>query len=327
VRFWHNTLTELCFYLAMAWIALAVNLLLAADVGWLLIGLARLAGRSLDLKWFALVALALSVFFAAHGVWRARHPQLHRIEVTIKDLPQAWQGRSIVHLSDLHLGFIHGAGFMQQVAEKVNALEADMVLITGDLLDGMGGNVADYLDAIDLLEARHGVFFVIGNHEIYNQASPLLDGTRLRILRDEVVEVEGLQIVGVGFPGLGSDEELDLLRAKISAEQPSILLFHTPTDILQRGEDIASLHMNTYMSPDTSCAVNRELGIDLQLSGHTHAGQIFPFGLITRLIYRGRDRGLHRDGDFKLYVSSGTGTFGPPVRSSGRSEIVVITLR
>lgn len=108
---------------------------------------------------------------------------------------------------------------------------------------------------------------------------------------------------------------------------PSILLFHTPTSILKERKDEIAEHFETYWMPDTSCVLNRKLGIDLQLSGHTHAGQIFPFGILTHFIYQGRDYGLFQDGPFQLYVSSGIGTFGPPMRTAGRSEIVAITLR
>ena len=96
---------------------------------------------------------------------------------------------------------------------------------------------------------------------------------------------------------------------------------------LRPDEGRAEEHSATYWAPDTSCELNRELGVDLQLSGHSHAGQVFPFGLLARLIYKGRHKGLHRDGPFQLYVSSGTGTFGPPMRTAGRSEIVAITLK
>ena len=327
VRIWRNFLSEFFFIVAMVWMGLLLNLLLAADSGWLLVGAAKLAGRDLDPKRVAIVAASVAVLFTAHGAWKARRPQVHRIDVAIDGLPEAWRDRTIVHLSDLHLGHIHGRKFMERVARQVNALAPDMVLITGDLFDGLGGDYPSFVDAIDAMKAGRGVFFVFGNHEVYSQTAPILDMTRLRVLREEVVEVDGLQVVGVGFPGLGSEEELARFREKLSAEKPSILLFHTPTDIMRSGEDLATRQHATYWAPDTSCKVNGELGIDLQLSGHSHAGQVFPFGLLARLIYKGRDRGLHRDGSFHLYVSDGTGTFGPPMRTAGRSEIVVITLR
>lgn len=321
VRAGRNPLTSGFFVLAALWMGLFFNLLLAAGPGWLVAAVSKL-----DPRWVFFGAAACAVLFTAYGVWKARHPQVRRIEVAIEGLPEAWRGHSVVHLSDLHLGFINGVGFMHGVAQQVNVLDPDLILITGDLFDGLGGDFPAFIPVINSLEAEHGVFFVGGNHEVYSQAGPILQKTELRVLDSEVVEVEGLQIAGVAYPGLSSEADLERFKKYLRNDQPSILLFHTPTDIIQRGEGEAAQHFSTYWTPDTACALNRELGVDLQLSGHTHAGQIFPFGLLSRLLYRGRDRGLHKDGAFHLHVSTGTGTFGPPMRTSGQSEIVVITL-
>lgn len=314
------------FVLATLWMGLFFNLLLAAGLGWLVAGVSKLAGLRLDPRWIFVGVGGLAVLFTAWGVWRARSPEVRRIEVAIDGLPEAWRGRRIAHLSDLHLGHTNGAGFMRTVARQVNALEPDLVLITGDLFDGMGGDFDAFIPSIDSLQAKHGAFFVGGNHEIYSQSGPIVSKTKLRVLDTEVVEVEGLQIAGVAYPGLTSEADWEKFKKALRTDLPSILLFHTPTDIIQRGEGEAARHFSTYWTPDTACALNRELGIDLQLSGHTHAGQIFPFGLLSSLLYQGRDRGLHKDGSFNLFVSTGTGTFGPPMRTSGSSEIVVITL-
>ena len=310
------------FVLAALWMGLFFNLLLAAGLGWLVAAVSKL-----DPRWIFIGAASLALLFTAYGVWKARHPRVRGIEVVIEGLPEGWRGRKIVHLSDLHLGHANGAGFMRGVVRQVNATKPDVVVITGDLFDGMGGDFNACVPVIDGLEARHGVFFVGGNHEIYSESGPIISKTRLRVLDSEVVEVEGLQIAGVAYPGLSSETDLEKFRQELKTDRPSILLFHTPTDIIQRGEGEAAKHFSTYWTPDTACALNRELGVDLQLSGHTHAGQIFPFGLLSRLLYNGRDRGLHKDGSFSLFVSTGTGTFGPPMRTSGRSEIVEIVLK
>ncbi len=326
VKLGRNPLSSGFFILAALWMGMFINLLVAAGLGWLAAGVWKLAGLKVDPRWIFLSAAALALLFCAWGVWRARNPEVRRIEVAMDGLPEAWRGRTIVHLSDLHLGHANGPGFMRSVAGKVNALDPDLVVITGDLFDGMGGDFQACVPAIDSLQARQGVFFVTGNHEVYSQTGPVVSKTRLRVLDSEVVEVGGLQIAGVAYPGLSSEAELERFKEALRTDQPSILLFHTPTDIIQRGEGEAARHFSTYWTPDTSCRLNRELGVDLQLSGHSHAGQIFPFGLLSRLLYKGRDRGLHKDGSFNLFVSCGTGTFGPPMRTSCRSEIVVITL-
>jgi predicted MPP superfamily phosphohydrolase len=327
VKTGQNWFTGGFFVLAALWMGLFFNLLLAAGLGWTVAGVVKLAGLKLDPRWIFIGAASLALLFTGWGVWRARNPQVRRLEVVIEGLPEAWRGRKVVHLSDLHLGYTNGAGFMRKVVRQVNALDPDLVLITGDLFDGMGGDFEACVAVIDSLEARHGVFFVSGNHEVYSQSGPIVSKTRLRILDSEVVEVEGLQIAGVAYPGLSSEAELEEFKKVLKTDLPSILLFHTPTDIIQRGEGEAARHFSTYWTPDTSCALNRELGVDLQLSGHSHAGQIFPFGLLSHLLYSGRDRGLHQDGSFSLFVSTGTGTFGPPMRTSGLCEIVEIVLR
>ena len=141
------------------------------------------------------------------------------------------------------------------------------------------------------------------------------------------------QIAAITFPASAASltnciiaGQRRLHRHDLAVEKPSILLFHTPTNADQMGNNKVEQHFSTYWRPDTSCSLSKALGIDLQLSGHTHAGQFFPFTLATRLIYGGRDRGLHTDGVFNLYTSRGTGTWGPPLRTGGPGEITVITL-
>ena len=109
-------------------------------------------------------------------------------------------------------------------------------------------------------------------------------------------------------------------------EKPGILLYHTPTNIQAHFSDRAGQQTGTYWRPDTRTTFAKSMGIDLQLSGHTHGGQFFPFTLITHLIYGGYDRGLHREEDFQIYITSGAGTWGPPMRVACPPEIPVITL-
>jgi hypothetical protein len=132
----------------------------------------------------------------------------------------------------------------------------------------------------------------------------------------------------VAYPGIRDRAEirgLDDRDPAASGRRALILLFHTPTDI--RTDFALDRRTATYFRPDTSFALARELGVSLQLSGHTHHGQLFPFGLITNWIYNGYDYGRHREGGFTLYTSSGVGTWGPPMRTGASPEIVAITLR
>ena len=141
--------------------------------------------------------------------------------------------------------------------------------------------------------------------------------------------MDGLQIVGISFPEHHLESRaLSLLTqaGSFDAGKPSILLYHTPTNIAEHNTDRGSQQTRTYWFPDTSMALAKEVGIDLQLSGHTHKGQLFPVGFLTKAIYNGYDYGLHKDGRFHIYVSGGVGTWGPPLRVGSPPEIVVIEL-
>jgi predicted MPP superfamily phosphohydrolase len=136
-----------------------------------------------------------------------------------------------------------------------------------------------------------------------------------------------MDLIGVGYPGIHHREDIINLPVEDTTKNPRILLFHTPTNLQIRTGRDSDRHFATYWMPDTTFELNKEIKIDLQLSGHTHHGQIFPFSILTGWLFKGHDYGLSRDGDFQLYTSCGTGTWGPPIRTVGRPEIVLITLK
>ena len=328
-----NPLTIGYVWLSSVWLGLFANLLLALAAVWLVVGLGALVGWASNLRWLCGAAGVLAVLGLAVGMWNAREPRLTRLDVTLNDLPPAWKGRTVVHLSDVHVGTLRDEAWLQAIVDRVNALSPDLILITGDLFDGSAGGLERFVPALSALRAAHGVFFVAGNHEGYlGLAEPLrvLARTPLRVLAYEVADVEGLQIVGVPFPEhdhLPPAGTLEALAARVDRSRASILLFHTPTDVGVRYDNRGAQQHRTYLRPDTSFRFAVAAGIDLQLSGHTHQGQLIPFTWLTRWLFHGFDYGLHRVGDLQVYTSSGTGTWGPPVRTGSRSEIVVLTLR
>ena len=236
--------------------------------------------------------------------------QVKRIKVEIKNLPEAWRGKTIVQISDVHLGNIYKSDFLAEVVKKTNALHPEAVMITGDLFDGMDGNLDPLVAPLNDLKTEKGIYFVTGNHETYlgvKESLRVLAKTDVKVLSDEVVDLDGLKIIGISYPEsfVGDDEivKLKLLQPKFLG-QPNILLYHAPVNILAA----------------------KDLGVNLQLSGHTHLGQQFPFNFVTKIIYKGYDYGLHTLGDFSIYTTSGVGTWGIPMRLGTQSEIVAIEL-
>ena len=333
VRFHQNAFTGLFYQVTSIWTGLFIYLFMTAILIWLIFGAGYLFRFSPNMR---IVSIGLVLFIVAVtvvGVWRAKHPVVKGVDIKIEGLPDQWRNSTVVHLSDVHLGVIHGTGFLRRVVEQVNSLEPDIILITGDLFDGMAGELSPFPGLLNSLKAAKGVFFVTGNHEGYlGLADPLsaMKKTDFRVLDDEIVDLDGLQIVGISYPEYQRQNRVRHLLEEsgtFDSNRPSILMYHTPTNIEEDNKNSMEQQNRAYWSPDTTMTLAKEAGIDLQLSGHTHKGQFFPFGFLTRRIYNGYDYGLHKDGRFHIYVTSGTGTWGPPMRIGSSSEIVAIRLR
>jgi len=280
--------------------------------GWMLGAVAHAAQVGLDLvpdaRARAGSALWLAGCAALIGLVQAlRGPRLARIEIALPRWPAALDGYRIAQLSDLHFGPILERRFARELALQVNALDADLCVITGDLVDGPVARVADEVAPLAALCARDGVFYVVGNHDRYSGADGwvrFVEQLGWTALRNRSVE---LARDGERFALAGVDDdaaELDRVLASVAPGLPVVLLAHDPR----------------------AFAAAARAGVDLQLSGHTHAGQIWPFALLVRLYVRWV-RGYHRERASQLYVSQGTGFWGPPMRLGTRAEITEITLR
>jgi predicted MPP superfamily phosphohydrolase len=328
-----NPFTEVLYFIAAVWLGLFLYSLMALILIWLFFGAVKLVGLVPDMRLVAAGFFILAVAVSGYGLWSAQNPRLKHIEVKIEGLPEQWRDKKIIQLSDVHLGAIYGTGFMQRVADKVNGENPDLILITGDLFDGMGGRLTSFVESLNSLKASRGVFFVTGNHEGYlglKEPFAVLGKTHIRVLDNEIVDIDGLEIVGIRYPEhdrINNTRRLMTQSGSYDAGKPSILMYHTPTNIDETYPDRASQQSRTYWHPDTSMALAKEVGIDLQLSGHTHKGQLFPFMFQTRSAYKGFDYGLHREGGFQVYITSGVGTWGPPMRVGVPPEIVSILLR
>lgn len=310
-------LTKYFYVITASWMGLAINLLLAACLIKLTFWLAGLIGLDLNQQIIGAAIFSLAVLFSIYGFWNAFNPRIKSVDVKIKNLPLEWQGKTIVQLSDIHLGHIHGAGFLRDIVEKTNSQKPDLILITGDLFDGMDGDLSVFVKPLSDLEAKNGVFFVTGNHEAYvglERVMAILEQTDIKVLNNEFVDIEGLQVIGLSY-SLGGDSagvageisnEAKIISSLSGFEKnkSSILMYHAPANIDQAIDS----------------------GVDLQLSGHTHDGQVWPLNIFTRLIYGSYNYGLRIKGDFSIYTSSGAGTWGPPMRTGNTPEIVSIKI-
>jgi predicted MPP superfamily phosphohydrolase len=303
-----NAFSRGYYLLSGFWIGLLVNLLLFFGIAWLIVFLSAWLGINPANRILGISAIIAAVIFSAYGVWNAFTPKITSVDVTIKNLPSAWVGKKIVQLSDVHLGHVYREDFITKVVEEINGIKPEVVVITGDLFDGTDGNLDSFLAPLNEINAP--VYFAMGNHETYlglDMVYAAIAKTEIQPLHDNSVEINGLQFIGIDYPLRGSARDISKIIPAMStwkAESPSVLLIHEPLQI----------------------PAAKKLGISLQLSGHTHRGQLFPFGLITSLIFGKFDHGLNVDGDFSIYTSSGLGGWGPAMRTENRSEIVEITL-
>lgn len=317
------------FYIASAvWMGVLINLLVGITLAYLLVLVLKLFKINYIKKNIGIGILVLVVLLSFYGYYNAFNTEIKNIEVNIKDLPSEWVDKTIVHISDVHLGIIHNKGFLKKVVEKINKIEPEIVLITGDMFDGMDGFSFDILEPINSLVTKKGVYFTTGNHEFYlgNKPLSLIEEAGINILDNEIVNIDGLQVIGVNYDYNGDGKEFFGPESGYNDNMPSILMYHTPTNIM-KPDNGESMHYNAYWSPDTRLGIVQANGVDLQLSGHTHKGQMFPFDILTKIIFKGLDYGLQVKDDFSIYISSGVGTWGPPMRTNSRSEIVAIKLK
>jgi predicted MPP superfamily phosphohydrolase len=303
-------------------------LLLAVDLVRGLVGL----GRSLlglgpffpdpgdALSAWRVVALAVVVtttLATAFAIWWGlTRLAIRRVGIPFKNLPAGLNGFTIAHLSDLHLDLVHGRRWLADVVRKTNALEPDLIVITGDLAEGSVSQFRNEVKPLEELAAPHGVFFVTGNHEYFHDLDrwlKLLDEMGIRVLRNERVPIGAagavFDLAGVDDHDGGRiapDHGPDLKKALSGRDptRPVVLLAHQPRIIGAAAQE----------------------GVDLVLSGHTHGGQIWPFSYLVYL-QQPYVRGLKELNGTRLYLSSGTGFWGPPMRLGTTAEIALITLQ
>lgn len=260
-----------------------------------------LAGRRAALFALSLVAMA--------GIWaffEAGHLRIERVRLTGIPLPAERPRLRIVQVSDLHLGLINREALLDEVVTQIHELQPDLLVVTGDLLDAQRNHLEGLTEPWRRLAPPLGKFAVTGNHEVYAGRENSLDYLRaagFRVLANELVTVGDIQVAGVHDPAWGEQQPDVAILTDTEPQPPTIFLKHRPwVEPAARGR------------------------FTLQLSGHAHRGQIFPFNLVTGLAYPMQD-GLYRlGGGSWLYTSRGTGSWGPPMRLFSPPEITLIEL-
>jgi uncharacterized protein len=238
------------------------------------------------------------------------------VDVPIANLPAALHGFTIAQISDIHVGPTIKRNYLDAIVRSVNGLRADMVAVTGDLVDGSVHKLAADVAPIERLESRHGTFFVTGNHEYYSGAPAWIAELRrlgLRVLLNEhvVLHHESASVVVAGVTDYGAHHFGEQHRS-----DPEAALKNSPADAAVR---VLLAHQ------PRSAAAAADAGFDLQLSGHTHGGQFLPWNLLVRL-QQPYTAGLHRLRKLWIYTSRGTGYWGPPKRFGAPSEITRLRL-
>ncbi|MGW5493193.1 metallophosphoesterase [Streptomyces olivaceoviridis] len=255
-------------------------------------------------------ATTAAVATVGHGTYGVlKGPRVKRVTVPLAKLPRAAHGFRIAVVSDIHLGPVLGRGFAQRVVDTVNATRPDLIAVVGDLVDGSVKDLGPAAAPLARLSARHGAYFVTGNHEYFSGAEQWVEEVRdlgLHPLQNARTELPYFDLAGVNdVQGESEGQGPDFARA-LDDRDPAracVLLAHQPVQIHE--------------------AVRH--GVDLQLSGHTHGGQLWPGSLLAAAA-NPTVAGLDRYGDTQLYVSRGAGAWGPPTRVGAPSDVTVIEL-
>lgn len=317
----HESLARFMAYAGYTWmgvIFLFFSLSICIDIIRIVIHLSGLvfrkdlSGLTSAYRLFFIIPMIYALLASAYGYWEAKNITVEKIVITTPKIPESVGKVTIVQVSDIHLGLIVREERLRLITDAIKRANPDILVSTGDLVDGQIDGLNGLIGMLDEIKPRYGKFAVTGNHEFYAGIKKALDFTEkagFRMLRGEGVTVGGVvNIAGVddiaGRPFNYVEVPETILLSKVPRNLFTILMKHQPV-------------------VDGSAA-----GLfDLQLSGHTHKGQIFPFRFITRLFYP-MYTGYHSlSGGSRLYVNRGSGTWGPPIRFLAPPEVTVIELQ
>lgn len=306
-----NGLVGFLYKLTAIWLGILNFVVWASCLCWLVLLGVHLAAPNAEAAarpWIAVVLFGAALGTAAWGIGNALVIRERHVRLTLPGLPASWRGRRALVLSDLHLGNVNGTSFAGRIAKTVQRLNPEIVFIAGDLYDGTRVDPAKLASPLFELSPPLGIYFAGGNHEEFGDAAGYSAALRrggIHVLHNEMTEVDGVRIIGVPYADttypLRYRAFLDSLG--LDRRAPSILLNHIPSRL----------------------PIAEQAGVSLQLSGHTHGGQIVPFTWFTRRAFGPFTYGLQKFGQLQVLISSGAGTWGPPMRVGSAPEVVLIT--
>jgi uncharacterized protein len=313
-----NQMVHYASYLSMGWVSFVLILTFARDA--LLIVSSEL-GAHLDVPvpvvdiGIPAVLVGSLVALIAGLIAALRGPCIERVDVPVKGLQRDLEGLRIVQISDLHVGLTIRARYVRRVVDLVKTLAPDVVALTGDIVDGPVGRLSGDVEPLAELPGVAPTFFILGNHEYYSGAVNWIRHFRAAgitvLMNAGAMVVRGtarMLVAGVTDPAAQ-------LYDRARPPRPDVAAGHEPADF----------RLLLAHNPRLALA-GAKAGFDLQLSGHTHAGQFFPWTLAVRLVHAPHAAGLSREGSMWVYVSAGTGTWGPPVRFGTKPELTLLRL-
>jgi len=302
-----NKPVRVFYRFAATWLGILNFAFLASVASWLALAIVEISRLPVTRFQIAAAFFSLALVASLYGILNAANIRVRRITVKLNGLPASWRGRAAALVTDTHLGHVIGSRFLRRLVSTLRQLRPDVVFVSGDMFDGTHVDYNRLAAPWRSLAPRFGSYFVTGNHEEFTDPTNYLNAIRnsgIHVLHNESVDLDGLQVLGVPFHESANPRRFQAIleSAQLDPRRASVLLTHVPQ----------------------SLPIVEEQGISLQLSGHTHGGQIFPFTWFTSRIFGPFTYGLQRFGDLLVYTSSGAGTWGPPMRVGTSPEIVLI---
>ncbi|MGP8023189.1 MAG: metallophosphoesterase [Methanobacterium sp.] len=300
-RIFSNLPSRIFYYISAAWFGISIYIVISLAVYVIFIPSINLFIKIPTLI-IGEILIIIAVLVSIYALINATRLEVKEITVHLNGLKNNIRA---VQLSDVHIGPIRNVGFIKRIVDETNELKPDIILITGDLFDGTSKLHKEIPNALNKFKAP--ILFVTGNHDTYqdlNEISKILAKTRVKTLNKELFHFKDLQIIGIDYSLEKRHIEKALQNIEYDRNKPLILLNHLPREF----------------------KTAQKAGIQLQLSGHTHNGQFFPINYIVKMIFP-YIKGLYEYQGAKLYVSQGTGTWGPPMRLGSRCEITLIKIK